>query len=166
MKISKILANIANSKTGQKFYKWACNPDKEKFFNNTLPQVETVLSTGCYVWSTARQKNIDKDRKDLLQLQNIGSGVVGLVLASAANKKVGKFGEDLIKELDPNKIDPKSIRKISSGIRVALPILTTAVIMRLAIPTVLAGVSGKIMDRIRDNKQKKNSNSKGLNVKV
>lgn len=166
MKISKILANIANSKPGQKFYKWACDPNKEKFFNNTLPQVETVLSTACYVWSTARQKDIDKERKQLLQIQNVGSGVAGLVIASAANRKVSKFGEELIKELDPKKIDPKSIRKISTGIRVASPILITGFIMRFALPTILAGFSGKIMDKVREKKTEKQPQQKQLDIKV
>ena len=152
MKISKILAAIANSKTGQKFYRWACDPNKEKFFNNTLPQIETVLSTGCYVVSTAKQKNIDDDRKKLLQIQNIGSGIAGVVIGSWANRKIGKFGEDLIKELDPKKIDPKSIRQISNGIRIGLPILTTCILMRLITPTLIAAFSGKAMDREREKR--------------
>ena len=68
MRISDILARIANSKTGQKIAKWATQPNKEKMLNHTLPQVETVLSTACYVYSTAKQKNIDEDRKKLLQI--------------------------------------------------------------------------------------------------
>lgn len=150
MKVSKILEKIATSKIGEKVYRWTCEPGKDKFLNHTLPQVETVLSTGCYVWSTARQKNIDKERKKLLQIQNIGSGAVGLVLAGAANRWVGKQGEEIIKDLDPTKLDPKTIRKCSTGIRVGLPILTTAICMRFLIPSVIAMFSGKVMDKERE----------------
>ena len=64
--------------------------------------------------------------------------------------------EDLIKHLDKN-IDPKSIRQISSGIRVGLPIICTGFIMRFLIPSLIAAFSGKVMDIQRENR---------LNVKV
>lgn len=162
MKVSKIIENFANSNTGKKIYKWAVNPDKEHFLNNTLPQVETVLSTACYVWSTAKQKNIEKDQRDLLQIQNIGSGIVGIGVASWANRKVGKLGEAVIKDLDPKKVDPKTIKKITSGIRVAIPLAVTSCIMRLAIPSVLAAVSGKMMDKVRSKRQE----DKKLDIKA
>ena len=153
MKISRIFENFAKSKTGQKIYKWACKPKSEHFLNNTLPQVETVLSTACYVWSTAKQKNIEKDQRDLLQIQNIGSGLIGLAIGSWANRKVGKLGEDIIKDLDPKKLDPKAIRKISTGLRVGLPIMFTAIVMRFLLPSLLAGFSGKLMDKAREKRQ-------------
>ena len=160
MKISDILVKIANTKTGQKIAKWATQPNKEKLLNHTLPQVETVLATSCYVYSTAKQKNIDKERKQLLQIQNIGSGLVGLVLAGAANRWIGNKTEGIIKHLDPTKIDPKSLRQISTGLRVGAPILTTAIVMRMALPSVLAGFSGKMMDKYREYKHK------GIDIKA
>lgn len=160
MKISDILVKIANTKTGQKIAKWATQPNKEKLLNHTLPQVETILATSCYVYSTAKQKNIDKERKQLLQIQNIGSGLVGLVLAGAANRWIGNKTEEIIKHLDPTKIDPKSLRQISTGLRVGAPILTTAIVMRMALPSVLAGFSGKMMDKYREYKHK------GIDIKA
>ncbi len=154
MKIGGVFERFAKSKTGQKVYNWACNPKNDKFLNNNLPQVETVLSTACYVWSTEKQKNIQRDQKNLLQIQNVGSGLVGLGVAGAANRQVGKWGEAIIKDLDPTKVDPKSIRQISTGIRMGLPILTTAVCMRFLIPSALAGISGLVMDKNREGKNK------------
>lgn len=153
MRVSKILERIAKSKTGQKVYGWCAEQGHDKFLNHTLPQVETVLSTACYVWSTERQKGIPREQKNVLQIQNVGSGLVGLGLASMANRWVGKKGEEIIQHLDPTKLDPKAIRKVSTGIRVGLPILTTAICMRYLIPTVLACFSGKIMDKVRDKKK-------------
>ena len=153
MSITNILVNIAKSRPGQAFYKWASHTNNEKFLNTTLPQVETILATSCYVWSTARQKNIDKDRKSLLQIQNIGSGVVGLGISTWANNKISNYAEKLINNLDPKVIDPKSIRQISSGLRVGLPILATGVCMRFLIPSVIALFSGKMMDNVRDNRK-------------
>lgn len=152
LRISDLLAKFACSKFGQKVYKAFTDPTKEKLYNTILPQVETILSTGCYVWSTAKRKEIDEDRRKLLQIQNIGSGVVGLTISGWANKKIYKVGENIIKDLDTTKIDPKSIRKISSGLRVGLPILTTAVCMRFLIPSAIALYSSKIMDKKRQNK--------------
>lgn len=152
MKVSKVFEWFAKTQTGQKIYKWCSEGNHDKFLNHTLPQCETILSTAIYVWSTAKQKNIDEDRKNLLQIQNVGSGVIGLVLAGAANRWVGKQGEAIIKDLDTKKIDPKSIRQISTGIRVILPIVTTAIVMRFLLPSLLAGFSGKVMDKVRERK--------------
>lgn len=151
-----LLTKFANSKLGQAIYKPLVNPSNEKFLNNTIPQIETILATGCYVWSTSRRKEIDSDRRKLLQIQNIGSGVVGLVVSSWANRKVYDYGENVIKHLDKN-IDPKSIRQISSGLRVGLPIICTGFIMRFLIPSIIASFSGKVMDKQRENR---------INVKV
>lgn len=155
MKVNKIFEAFAKSKTGTKIYTWATKPKSEQFLNNNLPQVETVLSTACYIWSTAKQKNIEKEQKDLLQIQNIGSGIIGLALGSAANKWIGKQTEAIIKDLDPKVLDPKAIRKISTGLRVIAPIIATGTVMRFFLPTVLAAFSGKVMDRVREKKQHK-----------
>lgn len=153
MRISNILERFAKSKTGQKVYKWACKPKSEEFLNSSLPQIETGLSTLCYIVSTERQKNLDRDEKNVLQIQNVGSGAIGIAIGSAANRKVGKFGEEVIKHLDTKKVDPKSIRQISTGIRIILPIVSTALLMRLVLPTITAGLSGKIMDRVREKRK-------------
>ena len=155
MRISKIFEAIAKTKTGQKVYTWCASGNHDRFLNNTLPQVETVLSTACYVWSTAKQKDIDKDRRDLLQIQNIGSGIVGLGLGTAANHWVSKQADAIIKDLDPKVMDPKAIRKVSTGLRVGLPIVTTCIVMRFLIPSVIAGFSGKAMDKVRDMRKQK-----------
>lgn len=155
MKINKIFEAFAKSKTGQKLYKWACEPKSEYFLNNTLPQVETVLSTACYVWSTAKQKNIEPEQKQLLQIQNVGSGVVGVAIGSAANRWISKKTDEIVKDLDPKKLDPKALRKVSTGLRIAAPLLTTAILMRLVLPTLTAGLSGKMMDKKREKEAAK-----------
>lgn len=152
MKVSRILESFAKTKVGQKIYKWCGDGNHDRFLNNTLPQIETILSTSCYVWSTAKQKNIDSDRKQLLQIQNIGSGLVGLALGTAANHWVSNQTDKIVKDLDVKKLDPKALRKVSTGLRVGLPLITTAIIMRMFIPVCLAGFSGKVMDKVRENR--------------
>lgn len=159
MSISKLLTNIAISKPGKSFYQWCAKPTSERILNNTLPQIETVLSTACYVVSTARQKNIDKDRKNLLQIQNVASGVIGIGLGTMANKWVSKKADAIIKDLDATKMDAKLLRQASTGLRVILPIFTTALLMRCIIPTLTSCFSGKIMDKVRENKTKKQMNN-------
>ena len=158
--IDKILSNIGSSRTGQRFFKWACKPASEKFLNNNLPQLETVPATACYVVSTAKQKNIDDDRKKMLQIQNAASGIVGITIASTANRAIGKFGEKVIQNLDTNKINPDSIKQISTGLRIALPLATTAFCMRFLIPSCIALFSGKVMDKVRSNREHKKLNIK------
>lgn len=162
MKINKIFEWLAKTKPGQKVYKWCAEGNHDRFLNNTLPQVETVLSTACYVWSTAKQKNIEKDQRDLLQIQNIGSGIVGLGLGTAANHWISKQTDKIVKDLDPKVMDPKALRKVSTGLRVFAPILVTGTIMRFILPSIVAGFSGKVMDREREKRQA----MKKLDVKV
>ena len=158
--IDKILSTVGNSNAGQRFFKWAVNPANEKILNQTLPQIETIIATGCYMASTARQKNIDKDQRDMLQIQNVASGVVGLTLATVMSRKIGKFGEDVIKHLDPKKIPIENMSKVQTGLRVGIPLVTTALCMRFIIPSAIAMFSGKIMDKVRANREQKKLNYK------
>lgn len=160
--IDKILAGIGDSRVSQKFYKWAANPKNEKFLNQKLPQLETVVATGCYMASTAKQKNIDKDRRDMLQIQNVASGVAGICIASALSKKVSDFGEKVIQGLDPEKIPPEKGKQIATGLRVGIPLVTTAFVMRLVIPSAIALFSGKVMDKVREKREER----KKLDLKV
>ena len=162
MKVNKIFEWLAKTKPGQKVYKWCAEGNHDRFLNNTLPQVETVLSTACYVWSTSKQKNIEKDQRDLLQIQNIGSGIVGLALGTAANHWISKQTDKIVKDLDPKVMDPKALRKVSTGLRVFAPILVTGTIMRFILPSIVAGFSGKVMDREREKREA----MKKLDVKV
>lgn len=161
MKINKIFEWLAKTKPGQKVYKWCAEGNHDRFLNNTLPQVETVLSTACYVWSTSKQKNIEKDQRDLLQIQNIGSGIVGLGLGTAANHWISKQTDKIVKDLDPKVMDPKALRKVSTGLRVFAPILVTGTIMRFLIPSFIAAFSGKWMDKVRE---KRETEKKGLDI--
>ena len=161
MKINKIFEWLAKTKPGQKVYKWCAEGNHDRFLNNTLPQVETVLSTACYVWSTAKQKNIEKDQRDLLQIQNVGSGIVGLALGTAANHWISKQTDKIVKDLDPKVMDPKALRKVSTGLRVFAPICTTALCMRFLIPSFIAAFSGKWMDKVRE---KREVEKKGLDI--
>ena len=153
--ISKILAHLGDSKTGQKFFNWASQPKSESFLNNTLPTIETAFSTACYMYSTAKQKNIDSDRKKMLQIQHVASGVAGMTIGSIANRAISKTVENVIPHLDPKKIDPESLKQVSTGLRIIAPLICTTAIMRLVTPTIIALFSGKAMDKVRDNRGKK-----------
>ena len=156
MRISKIFEKIAKSQSVQNFYKWASSPGKDKFLNQNIPQIETILATSAYCYSTAKA-DMPKEKKTLLQIQNVGSGVAGLLIAGAANRYVGKKTEEIIKDIDTTKLDPKALRKVSTGLRVFMPIFVTACVMRLCVPTAVSWISGKVMDKKREQ---------GLNVKA
>lgn len=155
--ISKILAHLGDSKTGQKFFNWASQPKSESFLNNTLPTIETAFSTACYMYSTAKQKNIDSDRKKMLQIQHVASGVAGMTVGSIANRAISKTVENVIPHLDPKKIDPESLKQVSTGLRIIAPLICTTAIMRLVTPTIIALFSGKVMDKKREKENTSNS---------
>lgn len=162
MKVNKIFEYIAKSKVGQKVYGWCAEgPEREKFLNTSLPTLETVVSTGLYCWSTAKQKNLEKPQKDLLQIQNVLSGAAGVVVGTATNKYFYNKAEQVIKDIDPRVMDPKALRKVSTGVRVLTPILCTSAIMRWITPSVTAFISGKMMDKKRERE-----NQNKLDIKV
>lgn len=142
--IVDILSRIANSKTGVKLYKWASSEKGQKWLYESLPTLETVVATSCYVYATEKQ-DLSRREKNVLQWQNVIPALIGMGAGTYLNKKVFNFGENIIKNLKPELV--KDAHKIMGGIRVATPIATTAIIMRFALPVATAYVSGEIEER-------------------
>ena len=151
MKVSP-LKWFFETKPVQKFFKTACDPKHEDFFNNTLPTLETLTSTAFYVWATERQKEIPREQRNVLQWQNILGGVAGMAIGTYLNRKVTKLANELAPKIDKNLFD---VHKVSAGIKVGLPLLATAVLMRCVSPVVVAQISTMIEDHRRAKKQEK-----------
>ena len=149
MKVNPIKA-FFESKPVQKFYKKVCDPKHANFFNNTLPTIETGVSTLLYCWATAKQKDIPSEQKAVLQWQNILGGIAGIIVGTALNRKVSKFANELAPKIDKKIVD---IHKVKTGILVGLPILATGILMR-CVSTVVAQVSTMIEDYRREKKNK------------
>lgn len=130
----------------QNFYKKACDPKHASFFNNTLPTLETLASTACYMVATEKQKDIPKDQKALLQWQNVLSCVGGMVIGSYLNRKVSKVANEIAPKIDKNICD---VHKVSAGLKVGLPLIATALLMRCVVPTVVAQASSMLEDHRR-----------------
>ena len=137
------------TKPVQNFYKKACDPKNASFFNNTLPTLETLASTACYIVATEKQKDIPREQKNVLQYQNVLGCVGGMALGSYLNRKVSKFADALAPKLDKNICD---VHKVEAGLKVGLPILATALVMRFAVPIVTAQASTMIEDHRRKKK--------------
>ncbi len=141
------------SKPVQKFYKKACDPKNAGFFNNTLPTLETLASTACYVVATERRKDIPREQKNVLQWQNVLSGIAGMAVGSYMNRKVSKFANELAPKIDKKICD---VHKVEAGLKVGLPLLATALIMRFVMPIVTTQASTMIEDYRRAKKAKLN----------
>lgn len=142
--VVNLLTGFANSKTGTKLYKWASSEKGQKWLYESLPTLETIVATSCYVCATEKQK-LSRREKNVLQWQNIIPAIIGIAAGSFLNKKVFNFGENIIKNLKPEAV--KDAHKIMGGIRVATPIATTAVLMRFLLPVTTAFVSGEIEEK-------------------
>ena len=147
------LKSFFESKTMQKFYKKACDPEHDAFFNNTLPTLESVASTICYVVSTEKQDSIPRSQKNVLQWQNVLSGVAGVAIGSMVNRKVTKFANKLVPLIDKEHVE--DVHKVVAGTKVALPLIATALLMRLVMPVVVAQASTMIEDHRRAKKNQK-----------
>ena len=102
--------------------------------------MESACATAMYIIATEKQKNLDRREKNVLQWQNVLSGLIGISLGTYLNKKVFDFGEKIIKYLDPEKIP--DVHKVSGAVRVAGSIFITASLMRFVLPTITAYISG------------------------
>lgn len=138
--------SIAKSKWGQKIYKNILDPSKDKFWNNTMPLIETSVASLCYIGATAVQKNIDDKSKKAMQWQNVLSWVFSLAISAKLNKSVTKFGEKIIKGLKPELMT--DAHKVINGIQVGLPIAVVTLINRFALPTVFVPISSVIRDKL------------------
>ena len=147
------LKSFFESQTMQKFYKKVCDPKHDAFFNNTLPTLETVASTLCYIVSTEKQNGIPREQKNVLQWQNVLSGVAGIAIGSVANRKVTKFANKLVPLIDKEHVE--DVHKVVAGIKVVLPLTATALLMRLVMPVVVAQASTMIEDHRRAKKNQK-----------
>ena len=148
------LKSFFESKTMQKFYKKACDPKHDAFFNNTLPTLETVASTLCYIVSTEKQNGIPREQKNVLQWQNVLSGVAGIAIGSVANRKVTKFANKLVPLIDKEHVE--DVHKVVAGTKVVLPLIATALLMRLVLPVIVAQTSTMIEDYRRNKKKELN----------
>lgn len=140
--IVNAISSFAKSKVGTKLYKWSASDEGRKFLCNTLPTLETVVATTCYVVSTEQQKGLDRREKNVLQWQNVIPGIIGIAAGTYLNKKVFAFGDKVIKHLDPKKVP--DAHKTMGALRVALPLCTTALLMRWCLPVATAFISGEI----------------------
>ena len=141
------------AKPVQNFYKKACDPKNAKFFNNTLPTIESLASGAMYVYMTEKQKDIPREQKNVLQYQNVLGTIGGMALGSYLNRRVSKFADKLAPKIDKNICD---IHKVEAGIKVGLPIAVTALVMRLFVPVVTAQASTMIEDYRREKRNKLN----------
>lgn len=161
MKIPNIFTKIANSKWGQKVYKKLLDPKAEGFWNRTMPVLETATISAFYIASTAMQKNIDRDSKTALQWQNVLSGVASVGLSIPMNRGVSKFADNVSKYLDPHLV--KDVHKVTNGLRVGLPILTSLLVSRFLVAVALVPLSSKIRDTV---KKHNHPEEKKLNIIV
>lgn len=118
------LKSFFESKTMQNFYKKVCDPKHDAFFNNTLPTLETAVSTAFYCFATEKQKDIPREQKNVLQWQNVLSGVAGMAIGSVANRKVTKFANKLVPLIDKEHVE--DVHKVVAGTKVVLPLIATA----------------------------------------
>ena len=138
------LSKVANSDIGTSFYKWSTGKKEEKLLCIGLPLVETAIATTSRVISTEKQK-LSRREKNVLQAGHIVPAVIGITAGAFLNKKVFDISENIGNYLDPNKV--KDLDKIKGAIRVATPIFTTALLLRLVLPTLTAFITGEIEEK-------------------
>lgn len=127
--VTNLLTKFSTSQKGQQLFSKMAN--KEYFLNNTLPLINSGVCTASYIYATAHDKKIPKERKPILQWQNIINFVAGVVISAKLNKWASKKGEEVIKHLKPEVI--KGFEDVVTGARIAIPMVVTSLVFRLGV---------------------------------
>lgn len=136
------LTGLARSEAGQNFFRWATTEKGKSSLCTKMPLVETVIATASRVYATEKQKNLSRREKNVLNAGHTVPAVFGIFIGSKLNKKVYDMADIITSYLDPKKV--KDIPIIKNALRVALPIFSTALLMRLALPVTTSFVMGEI----------------------
>ena len=104
--------------------------------------------------ATKKQRDIPRDQKNVLQWQNVLSGVAGVAIGSVLNRKVTGFANKLIPLINKEHIE--DVHKVIAGTKVVLPLIATALLMRLVLPVIVAQTSTMIEDYRRNKKKELN----------
>lgn len=135
------LTRFAKSGIGKNLYEWGTTETGKSFLCTKMPLIETGLATASRVYATEKQ-DLSRREKNILQAGHIVPAIFGIGIGTFLNKKVYNLAENVTKYLNPDKV--KDIPKIKSALQVSLPIFSTALILRLIFPVVIAFVTGEI----------------------
>lgn len=142
--IVKSLVKFANSNVGENLYRWGSTSKGKQFLCQSLPLIDTALATASRVYATEKQ-DLSRREKNVLQAGHIVPAIFGIGIGSVLNRKVYSLADKVAEKLDPKKV--KDIPKIRGALRVGLPLLSTALLMRLVLPVATSFVSGEIEER-------------------
>ena len=143
----KIINTIATSKLARKLIdKTQNSPEFYKKLNNNLPILETTVATGCYSIAIQNNKTIEKDRKPAMHYQNIICGICGITLGASLNKIIGKYKNNICKELKGRNI--YKLHNVIKGVQIAIPLIIFSTFLRFIVPVLATPISTHI-ERIR-----------------
>lgn len=140
--IVNALTGIAKSGAGQNFFRWAATEKGKSSLCTGMPLAETVIATASRVYATEKQKNLSRREKNVLDAGHTIPAVFGVLIGSKLNKKVYDMAGKISDSLDPKKVD--NIPLVKNALRVALPLFSTAILMRLVLPVTTSFVTGEI----------------------
>ena len=145
-KISKILSNFAQSKTGKKLYGKVLDPKNEKFINSTLPVAQTAVAELCGLGITVFNKKIDKDQREQQTISHLLKAGTNLTIVGAISKCTADFAQTVADNL-------KAPNSVKCGVKIGFPLVVATLTSRFLIPVVLNNVSTSIRDKVHERKK-------------
>lgn len=108
-----------------------------------MPIIETGFAGICYCTFTYFNKNLDEKRKPAIMWQNILGCIFGITVSKHIDNSINGFRNNLCKNIS-NLKNINKVDKIINGVKIAVPLITTATITRVIIPILLVPISTKI----------------------
>lgn len=145
-KISRILSNFAQSKTGKKIYEKVLDPKNEKLINTTLPTLHVAVAELCGLGITVFNKKIDKDQREQQTISHLLKATTNLTIVGAVSKCTADFAQTVADNLTA----PNSVK---AGVKIGFPLLVATLTSRFLIPVFLNNASTKIRDKMHERKK-------------
>lgn len=124
---------IFTSKPVQNFCEWASKPKIAKRLNNYLPPIQSAFITSIYAFNTLKS-DIPKETKKNMFIHEVICGFSSILISIFLNKKIKNIETEIIKNVAESKI--KDVKTVCNGIKIAVPIIITTIMMRYIMPVV------------------------------
>jgi len=172
--MNKILLNLTNKKSVQRYIKWASKEvngesNFRRIVQRTVPSVTGVWISGFYIMNTVNSKKIEEKRKPALILNIAINTLIGVIGGHFLSDAIYKLKDKAVKKFEEvvTDISPEKKKILIKGLGSSVPLFAFTVMFRVIGPiiaTPLAEVGNKFLIKhgIWEDPEK---NKKSLNIK-
>lgn len=144
--IAKNIGKVLNKKSYQDFAK----KYKDSNFPMHIMALTDSLSTATFIYQTAKNKQLEKKEKNILNYNAIISTTLSILTSYIIDKLTSKSTENFIKKYKKANFNDPNLVKQVEGIKIAKPILILASVYYILIPIISTFLADKIKNIVKE----------------